>query len=428
MARMLESEEAARRLGIKMATLYAYVSRGLLPSYPSGSSRRSLFDLEDVERLARRSRSGKRVETRLASITTGVTQIREDGPAYRGSAASVLASTHSFEAVADLLWQAEPGPDEWQSAVLPSPPPSLEHADLLQWAALMCGAVDELRSDLRPEAIVRNVRKVIATSVAVLQGPGLKGPGLQCSDLRGTDLHGRDLQGPDPHGPDPHGPDLHGPDQIDTPPGYTAPIATKLAYSLAGNTDTRLVRAIDTALVVLADHELATSTMAVRVAASTRADIYSALQAGLATLAGPLHGGASELAHGLLVQAEQIGVGPAVDSTLRWQATLPGFGHTVYKSGDPRFSVLMSKVEALSTSEQRHLLSSIQDLARAHAIPGPNIDLALAALSWSLGLPADTGRTVFSVARLAGWAAHYLEEITERPLRFRARAVYSSVR
>ena len=60
---MLESEEAARRLGVKMATLYAYVSRGMLPSYPSGISRRSLFDLEDVERLARRSPLGKRVES-----------------------------------------------------------------------------------------------------------------------------------------------------------------------------------------------------------------------------------------------------------------------------------------------------------------------------------------------------------------------------
>jgi citrate synthase len=393
MARMLESEEAARRLGVKMATLYAYVSRGMLPSYPSGISRRSLFDLEDVERLARRSRSGKRVESRLASVTTGVTQIREDGPSYRGTPTSELAAAHGFEYVADLLWQAEPDPDTWQGAALPRPP-VLAHSDLMQWAALMCGAMDPLRSDLRPEAVVRNARRLIATSVEVLRRAGT--PKQTAKD-----------------------------DQSALGLGS---IAHRLTDALSGTTDARLVSAFDTALVILADHELATSTVAVRVAASTRADIYNALGAGLCTLAGPLHGGASELAHDVLVQAERLGVAHAVDSTLRWQKTLPGFGHTVYRAGDPRFDVLMSKVEDLATREQRQLLRSLQDLAVANAMPGRNIDLALAALSWVNGLSPDTGRTIFSVARLAGWTAHYLEEITERPLRFRARAVYSSVR
>ena len=64
-------------------------------------------------------------------------------------------------------------------------------------------------------------------------------------------------------------------------------------------------------------------------------------------------------------------------------------------------------------------------LAAAHNVPLANCDLALAALTWGTGMPPDTGRTLFAVARLAGWAAHYMEELTERPLRFRARAVYS---
>ena len=341
---MLESEEAARRLGIKMATLYAYVSRGMLPSYPSGISRRSLFDLEDVERLARRSRSGKRVESRLASVTTGVTQIREDGPAYRGTPTSELAAAHGFEYVADLLWQAEPDPAGWQSAVLPKPP-VLGHSDLLQWTALMCGALDPLRSDLRPEAVVRNARRLIATSVEVLR---------------------RASATEQPRG-------------VGETAFASASIALRLTYALSGTTDAGLVSAFDTALVILADHELATSTVAVRVAASTRADIYNALGAGLCTLAGPLHGGASELAHDVLVQAERVGVAHAVDSTLRWQKTLPGFGHTVYKAGDPRFGALMSKVEDLATKEQRQLLRSLQDLAVSSGMPGRNIDLALAA-------------------------------------------------
>jgi len=68
----------------------------------------------------------------------------------------------------------------------------------------------------------------------------------------------------------------------------------------------------------------------------------------------------------------------------------------------------------------------VTELARAHGVAPPNIDLALAAIAWSAGLPADFGRTVFSIARLAGWTAHYLEELGERPLRFRARAVYEA--
>ena len=104
---MLESDEAARRLGVKVTTLYAYVSRGLLTSHPSGTGRRSLFDIDEVERLARRSRQGKAVETRLATITTGITQLTDDGPIYRGRLATDLAIAWAFEEAADWLWDAE---------------------------------------------------------------------------------------------------------------------------------------------------------------------------------------------------------------------------------------------------------------------------------------------------------------------------------
>jgi citrate synthase len=389
---MLESEEAARRLGIKLSTLYAYVSRGLLPSYPTTDSRRSLFDLDDVERLARRSRAGRRTETRLASVTTAVTQVREDGPAYRGRPVADLARTETFESVCDLLFETTSAPDhDWQPLRLPRPPMTAASGRLC-WAIMMCGARDPLRSDLRTETVVRNARKVIATAV---------------DSLRGTERPAASTE---------------------TGRSRSGPVAERLARWVNDRPTSALVRAMDTALVVLADHELATSTMAVRVAASTRADLYDALLAGLCTLAGPLHGGASELAHGLLKQAEQAGVEPALDSTLRWQKQLPGFGHFLYSRGDPRFEVLMSRVNEIATPEQRRVVSSLIGLARSHAVPEPNIDLALAALTWVTGAPADAGRTIFSVARLAGWTAHYMEELNERPLRFRARAVYASNR
>ncbi len=103
----------------------------------------------------------------------------------------------------------------------------------------------------------------------------------------------------------------------------------------------------------MADHELATSTMAVRIAASVRADPYDAFLAGLATLAGPLHGGASQQAYELLVVAERDGVARALNDVLRERGRLPGFGHAVYKNGDARFDALLALAEPLLSEDRR---------------------------------------------------------------------------
>jgi len=257
----------------------------------------------------------------------------------------------------------------------------------MRWALVMCGATDPLRADLRPSAVARAARRSAAALVAAV-GAG------QPHD------HDHDLE-------------------------RGASIATRLAARLTASSGAVPDDAVNAALILLADHELATSTMAVRVAASVRADPYDALLAGLATLAGPLHGGASQLAYELLVVAERDGVARALNDVLREQRRLPGFGHTVYKSGDPRFAALLALAEPLLRDDQRAVLDEVIALAAAHDVPLPNCDLALAALSWGTGMPPDSGRTIFAVARVAGWAAHYLEELSERPVRFRARAVYT---
>src|ERR1700722_3663786 len=353
MERMLSTEEAARRLGVKVPTLYAYVSRGLLESHPDPSRRGSLFDLDAIEALAARSRGGRQTATRLATVTTGVTQLDQTlGPIYRGRAATDLARTHSFEEVAELLWQSDEVGD-WTAPDL-GPCPLTPTLERMRWALVLCGATDPLRADLRPTAVARAARRATAVPTAVVP-----------------------------------------------------------------------TTAVNAALLLMADHELATSTMAVRVAASVRADPYDALLAGLATLAGPLHGGASQQAYELLVLDERAGASRALNIVLRERGRLPGFGHTVYKSGDARFDALLTLAEPLLHDERRALLHEVIALAAAHNVPLANCDLALAALSWGTGMPPDTGRIIFAVARLAGWAAHYMEELTERPLRFRARAVYS---
>jgi citrate synthase len=381
---MLTTEEAARRLGVKVPTLYAYVSRGLLESHRDPNARGSLFELSDVEALAARSRGGRQTATRLATITTAVTQLHQElGPLYRGHRATELAARSSFEEVAEFLWQTgSEGGGDWGAPDL-GPCPLVHTFDRMRWALVVCGASDPLRSDLRPAAVARAARRSAAALVAAVgEAPG---------------------------------------DDPDRP----APIAARLAARLTAAPGAVPEDAVNAALVLMADHELATSTMAVRVTASVRADPYDALLAGLATLAGPLHGGASQMAYELLVVAERDGAERALNDVLREQGRLPGFGHTVYRSGDPRFAALLALAEPLLREDQRAVLHEVIALAAAHDVPLPNCDLALAALSWGTGMPPDSGRTIFAVARVAGWAAHYLEELTERPLRFRARAVYS---
>src|SRR5271169_1770623 len=113
---MLTTEEAARRLGVKVPTLYAYVSRGLLESHRDPSRRGSLFDLAAIEGLAARSRGGRQTATRLATITTAVTQLDQElGPIYRGRPATDLAATAGFEEVAELLWRTDGVGGDWSA-------------------------------------------------------------------------------------------------------------------------------------------------------------------------------------------------------------------------------------------------------------------------------------------------------------------------
>src|SRR5580658_3281308 len=167
MATMIESAEAARRLGVKPATLYAYVSRGLLTSYPSDDPRRRNFDLTEVEKLARRSRGAVRGSQQLATITTSITQLSDEGHRYRGQSALDLALDRSFETVAELLWHPFGADASWQPLdVGPCPLPA--RLDRLRWVAVMAGAADPWRSDLRAEAVVDKASRLIATMAQVL--------------------------------------------------------------------------------------------------------------------------------------------------------------------------------------------------------------------------------------------------------------------
>ena len=183
------------------------------------------------------------------------------------------------------------------------------------------------------------------------------------------------------------------------------------------------MRALNGALVLCADHELATSTFAVRVAASVRANPYATIAAGLGALDGPLHGTVSELVHALLADAEREGVDAAVSWRLRHGDRLPGFGHPLYPDGDPRAPALLALLSPDGfDAARRDVAYAVLDAVIGRTGTTPNADFALGALAFAGRMGPDAGEAVFAIGRCAGWLAHALEEYAEAPLRFRLRA------
>jgi citrate synthase len=186
------------------------------------------------------------------------------------------------------------------------------------------------------------------------------------------------------------------------------------------------VAVIDAVLVILSDHDLASSTLAARVAASTRADPYAVVAAGLSGGAGPLHLGATMATVRLLDEVRQRGDAAAVlDAYLSRRELVPGFGHRIYRGLDPRLPLVLDAVRAVPGAADR--LTVVDDVIAAAASrfdKQANIDLALGGMVHALGLARHSTDYLFAIARTVGWLAHAIEEYDERPLRFRPRAVY----
>ncbi|MEO8112901.1 MAG: citrate/2-methylcitrate synthase, partial [Phenylobacterium sp.] len=157
-------------------------------------------------------------------------------------------------------------------------------------------------------------------------------------------------------------------------------------------------------LVLLADHELNASAFAARVAASTGASLSAAALAGLATLSGPRHGGATAAVRTFAAEAQQLGPRPAIANRLVEDRGLPGFGHMLYPGEDPRAASLLARFTLTpELAELRQAVEAVTGLA-------PNVDFALVAISESLRLPKDAPFALFAVARCAGWIAHAIEQ------------------
>jgi citrate synthase len=207
----------------------------------------------------------------------------------------------------------------------------------------------------------------------------------------------------------------------------SATIAGRLwARLVPGRPRPDLLACLNAALVLAVDHELAASTFAARIAASVRADPYAIVGAGLGPMAGPLHGRASHLARRVLDDAAGSGRATvALADAIRLHGGYPGFGHRLYPDGDPRARALLGLLRATSGgTREMSVTEDVLEAAQRRAPLQPNIDFAIAALGWVAGMPHDAGEVIFTIARMAGWLAHAIEEYGEPPGRFRPRANY----
>lgn len=405
----MTAQEAAQRMGVKVETLYAYVSRGLLHREVGGDGRTSVFDRREVEALALRGRP--RRSSRHTSIDllieTRLTELTPQGVRYRGHPAGDLARTHRFEQVAELLWTGElPGSvPSWQGPRISVPAVSDPIAALqiavAEMGALAHGSLGRDAGESRTAAGAAPGRD--AASVAA-RGRWLIAGAVDALPAAGDGRCPRLVL------------------------GDGAPIRATIAGRLWTRLSPRrpvpgMLAVVNAALVLLADHDLAASTFAVRVAASTRADPCAVVSAGLGALGGPLHGGASVLARRLLADAATVGATRAVGDLLRHGERVPGFGHKVYTDTDPRATVLLGMLAGIPAAAR--IVQLVDDVHRAatdRTGKAPNVDLALAALGAANGMADDAGEAVMAVSRIAGWLAHAIEEYQEPPLRFRPRA------
>ncbi|WP_431795970.1 citrate/2-methylcitrate synthase [Microbacterium enclense] len=383
----LTAAQAASRLGVKPATLYAYVSRGLLARErgPHGST----FDALEVEAFAAARRrttapapSHPTTGLPLGVIRTDIADIEDDDLLYRGRRARDLAG-RPFADVVAWLWGAER---------VDAPDTAIGSARaMVQALPLHAGAMDRLRAAITGFAADDPLRRDASPATAHRIGWTL---------LTGLPV----ALGGHPH------PDL----------------ARALVSAWLPGPSEPVVAAVNAALVLLIDHDLAVSTFAARVAASARADGYAAVSAALGAADSPLHVSAATRTAALLARVRR-GLEPerALAEALQGGIGIPGFGHPLYRGVDDRADALFPLLAALpdgegTTDAVRRLRGVVADRARL----APNVDLALAALASAARLPEDAAATVFVIGRTAGWIAHIAAEYAEPTMRLRPRGEY----
>lgn len=370
----LTAEKALEKLGTKPQTLYANVSRGRIRAKADPTDpRRSLYNAADVTRLADRHAGRRKAESVAAEtiqwgdpvLPSAISTIVEGRLYYRGRDAAAWAEHATLEETAALLWDSAP------IAVSPTAAsdirPSVARAFIL--------LAERVSSDLPTVGRSQNALKIEAQSVLSTVAAALAPPS---ADLL---LHERLAAG----------------------------------WGRAKEAD-----CIRRALVLLADHELNASTFATRVTASSGATLSASVLSGVATLTGPLHGGAWQSVVSLVDNARTHGPAAAIRRALAQGTPLGAFGHPLYPDGDIRAKALLAQFPLPAP------YADLATLGEEMVGDKPNIDFALSAMACCCGLPDDAPLVMFALARSIGWLAHAMEQVESGHL-IRPRARYTGL-
>ena len=329
---------------------------------------------------------------------------------YRGYNIHTLADNANFEEVIFLLWNgwlpkqgeldklrkelaAERGLPGAVVDFLKSVPQS-NSMDVLRTAVSMLSLYDPSAQDMSAEANHRKAVRLMSQTASIV---------TTYDRLR----NGKPVIEPDP----------------------SLTFAASFLYTLTGKVpDDIMEHAFDVAMTLHADHELNASTFAARVVAATLSDIYSAVTAGIGALKGPLHGGANQdVIKWLLGLGDEDAAVEAVKGTLARKVKIPGFGHRVYRTEDPRAThlrVLSEELGKRTGHEKLYRLSKrMEETVREIKKLDPNVDFYSASAYYSLGIPIDLYTPIFAVSRMSGWTAHVLEQYRNNRL-IRPRAEY----
>jgi citrate synthase len=348
----------------------------------------------------------------VVAFTSEISAIVDVTLSYRGYTIEDLAEHSNFEEVAYLLWHNKlPNDSEWKewkknivaNYELPSElltimkqfPKTATPMEVLRTCVSLLSLWDIDSQNDSPDALQRKSIRLLA-----------KMPALVCAWHRVR--NGWDLVKPDPN----------------------KTIAQNFFYMLGGKeADPQVAKLFDTALVLHADHEMNASTFSARVTTATLSDVYSAITTAVGTLKGPLHGGANEQVMRML---EKIGsmekCEPWLRNAIDKKEKIMGFGHRVYKNGDPRAKILRAMSKEITNSIGKGYLyemsAKINDVMEGEKGLLPNVDFYSATVYHAMGIPTDLFTPVFAISRVAGWLAHVMEQLKGNRI-IRPRSIYT---
>jgi citrate synthase len=386
----LSASEAAAFLGVAKASLYSYVSRGLVRSQPGADSRARTYNRLDLEQLQARKRIRNRPQAEVTAalhwgaplLDSSLTLITKDGLYYRGSSALELALNRSFWEVARWFWSGhwEAPPSAPCRSRVHRPKRDSDPFHLQQSWLIERSRTDSLGYQWAMPFAAETATAIVRQFLAFLTGASNPSIDHAASEL----------------------------------------------LTCWCRRQERAERLLNAVLILALDHEINVSSFTARVVASAGSNLYEVVNAAMCAFSGPRHGRTSERAEQFIGELEVAGsAGALIHARLRAGEEMPGFGHPLYPDGDPRAKLILRLLAEDFPAEfakiQRKIIDSEVTLRQS-----VNLDLAVAVVGKVLRLPAHSGFHLFALGRTAGWIAHAVEQHQSGEF-IRPRARYTGV-